>query len=146
MSQTVRLHRVFAAPVEKLFRAFTDPHALARWIPPDGFYCVVDHFEAKAAGTFRMSFVNFTTEQSIHFGGEYKEYVKNEKLRYTDVFDDPNLPGEMMVTVIFKSVSVGSEVHITQEHIPAIIPVEACYLGWQQSLNYLAKLVEPNIA
>jgi uncharacterized protein YndB with AHSA1/START domain len=142
---TVRLHRVFAAPPEKLYRAFLDADAMAKWLPPYGFTCKVHHLDAKAGGTFRMSFTNFTTAKSHAFGGEYLELVANERLCYTDVFDDPNLPGEMRVTVTFKKVSVGTEVNIEQAGIPALIPVEACYLGWQQSLAQLALVVEPHI-
>jgi uncharacterized protein YndB with AHSA1/START domain len=142
---TVRLHRVFAAPPEKVYRAFIDAEAMAKWLPPYGFTCKVHHLDAKVGGTFRMSFTNFTTAKSHAFGGEYLELVPHERLRYTDVFDDPNLPGEMRVTVVLKSVSVGTEVNIEQAGIPALIPVEACYLGWQQSLAQLALVVEPHI-
>ncbi len=142
---TVRLHRVFGAKPDKVFRAFTDADAMARWLPPDGFICTVDHFEAKVGGTYRMSFTNFTTGKSHAFGGKFLEIAPNELIRYTDKFEDPNLSGEMITTVNLKEVSVGTEVSITQEGIPSVIPVEACYIGWQQSLNYLARLVEPDI-
>jgi uncharacterized protein YndB with AHSA1/START domain len=142
---TVRLHRVFAAPPEKLYRAFIDAEAMAKWLPPYGFTCKVHHLDAKVGGTFRISFTNFTTAQSHSFGGEYLELKANERLVYTDVFDDPNLPGEMRVTVTLKKVSVGTDVSIEQAGVPALIPVEACYLGWQQSLAQLALVVEPHI-
>lgn len=142
---TVKLHRVFSAKPEKVFRAFTTADAMARWLPPDGFFCTVHEFDAKVGGTYRMSFTNFTTEKSHAFGGKFVEIVPNELIRYTDKFEDPNLPGEMMTTVKLKQVSLGTEVNITQENLPAAIPVEACYLGWQHSLNYLTKLVEPDI-
>lgn len=142
---TVRLHRVLTAPPEKVFRAFTEANALARWLPPNGFTCTVHHLEAKVDGTFKMSFTNFGSGKSHGFGGKYLEIVPNEKLRYTDVFDDPNLPGEIQVTVHFKKVSVGTELNIVQENLPEVIPVEACYLGWQESLRHLARLVEPVI-
>jgi uncharacterized protein YndB with AHSA1/START domain len=142
---TVRLHRVFAAKPEKVYRAFLDADAMAKWLPPHGFTCHVHHFEPKIGGTFRMSFTNFTTGKGHSFGGEYLELVPHERIRYTDRFDDPNLPGEMRVTVLLKAVSVGTEINIEQAGIPSLIPVEACYLGWQQSLVQLAKLVEPDI-
>lgn len=142
---TVRLHRVLTAPPEKVYRAFTDANALARWLPPYGFLCKVHHLEAKQGGTFRMSFLNFTTQQAHSFGGEYLELVPGERLRYTDRFDDPNLPGEMLVTVTLRKVLCGTEMRVEQSGIPAAIPVEMCYLGWQQSLEQLAKLVEPDI-
>jgi uncharacterized protein YndB with AHSA1/START domain len=144
-TNTVRLHRVLSAPPEKVYRAFIDPDARTRWIPPDGFTGKVHEDNPVVGGTFRMSFTNFTTGTVIGFGGEYRELIPNEKLRYTDVFDDPNLPGEMQVTVTLKAVSVGTEINIVQENVPAIIPLEACYLGWQQSLQSLARLVEPDI-
>jgi uncharacterized protein YndB with AHSA1/START domain len=143
--QTVRLHRVLAAPPEKVYRAFLDADAMARWLPPNGFTGKVHHVDATVGGTFKMSFTNFTTRSSHAFGGTYLELVPHERLRYTDVFDDPNLPGEMMVTVMLKKVSVGTELHIEQAGIPSVIPLEACYLGWQQSLTHLATLVEPDI-
>ncbi|WOH63108.1 SRPBCC family protein [Bradyrhizobium sp. BWA-3-5] len=147
MSQgnTVRLHRVLATKPEKVFRAFLDADALAKWLPPYGFTCKVHHFEGKVGGTFRMSFSNFTTNTGHSFGGEYLEIVPNERIRYTDRFDDPNLPGVIEVTVILKAVLVGTEINIEQSNLPAAIPVEACYLGWQQSLAQLALLVEPEI-
>lgn len=142
---TITLHRVFTAKPEKLYRAFIESVALARWLPPEGFTCTVHHLDAKVGGTFRMSFTNFTTNQSHSFGGEYKELIPSKRIVYTDVFDDPNLLGEMLVTVTLKQVSCGTEIHITQENVPEIIPLEHCYLGWQQSLQFLAKLVEPEI-
>jgi uncharacterized protein YndB with AHSA1/START domain len=142
---TVRLHRVFAAKPEKVYRAFLNADALAKWLPPYGFTCHVEHLEPKVGGKFRMSFENFTTGKSHAFGGEYLELVPNERIRYTDVFDDPNLPGTMHVTVKLKAVSVGTEINIEQAGIPSLIPTEACYLGWQQSLMQLAKIVEPDI-
>jgi uncharacterized protein YndB with AHSA1/START domain len=144
-TNVVKLHRVLATSPQKVYRAFLNADALAKWLPPHGFTCKVDHLEAKAGGTFRMSFTNFTTENSLAFGGEYLELVPNERIRYTDRFDDPGLPGVMQVTVQLRPVSVGTEVHIEQAGIPATIPVEACYLGWQQSLMQLALLVEPPI-
>lgn len=145
MPGTVRLHRVLTTSPEKVYRAFVEADALAKWLPPNGFTCTVDHLEARVGGTFKMSFRNFTTGGSHAFGGEYLELVPGERLRYTDRFDDPNLPGEIQVTVILKKVSVGTEIDITQAGIPDVIPVEACYLGWQESLRNLAKLVEPEI-
>jgi uncharacterized protein YndB with AHSA1/START domain len=144
-ANTARLHRVFATKPEKVYRAFLDADALAKWLPPYGFTCHVEHMDAKVGGTFRMSFTNFTTGNSHSFGGEYVELKPHELIRYTDTFDDPNLPGTMHVTVKLRAVSVGTEVDIEQSGIPAVIPVEACYLGWQQSLMQLAKLVEPDI-
>jgi uncharacterized protein YndB with AHSA1/START domain len=143
---TVRLHRVFATKPEKLFRAFLDADAMAKWLPPHGFTCKVHHFEGKVGGTFRMSFTNFTTGNSHAFGGEYLEVVPNERVRYTDKFEDPNLPGVMEVTVSLRAVACGTEINIEQANLPTVIPVESCYLGWQQSLNQLAALVEPDIA
>jgi len=145
MPSTVRLHRVLTTSPEKVYRAFTEADALAKWLPPNGFTCSVHSFDAKVGGTFKMSFRNFTTGGSHSFGGEYVELVPGERVRYTDVFDDPNLPGEIQVTVILKKVSVGTELDITQAGIPDLIPAEACYLGWQESLRNLAKLVEPEI-
>lgn len=145
MPGTVRLHRVLATAPEKVYRAFLEPDAMAKWLPPNGFACTVHHFEPRAGGSFKMSFRNFTTGHSHSFGGEYRELVPNERLHYTDRFDDPNLPGELHVTVTLKKVSVGTELNVVQEGIPDAIPVEACYLGWQQSLENLAKLVEPEI-
>ncbi|RUU90839.1 MULTISPECIES: SRPBCC family protein [unclassified Mesorhizobium] len=145
MPGTVRLHRVLTTSPEKVYRAFVEADALAKWLPPNGFTCTVHSFEAKVGGTFKMSFRNFTTGDSHSFGGEYLELVPGERLLYTDRFDDPNLPGEIRVTVTLKKVSVGTEIDITQAGIPDVIPVEACYLGWQESLRNLAKLVEPEI-
>jgi uncharacterized protein YndB with AHSA1/START domain len=142
---TVRLHRVLATKPEKVYRAFLEADAMAKWLPPNGFTCTVHQFEPKVGGSFKMSFRNFATGHSHAFGGEYKELVPNERLRYTDKFDDPNLPGEIQVTVTLKGVSVGTEVSIVQEGIPDAIPAEACYLGWQDSLRNLARLVEPEI-
>ena len=144
-TNTVQLHRVITAKPEKIYRAFLDPDAMAKWLPPNGFTCRVHHMQAKLGGTYKMSFTNFTTEKSISFGGEFRELVENELLRYTDNFDDPNLPGEIQVTVILKKVSLGTEMTIVQEGLPTVIPLEACYVGWQQSLNNLANLVEPEI-
>jgi uncharacterized protein YndB with AHSA1/START domain len=145
MPGTVRLHRVLATRPEKVYRAFLEADAMAKWLPPNGFACTVHHMEPKVGGTFRMSFRNFTNGDSHAFGGEYLELVPHERLRYTDRFDDPNMPGEMKVTVTLKKVSVGTELMIVQEGIPDAIPLEACYLGWQDSLRNLAKLVEPEI-
>lgn len=147
MSQgnTVRLHRVFATKPEKVFRAFLDADAMAKWLPPYGFTCKVHHFEPKVGGTFKMSFSNFTTNTGHSFGGEFLEIVPNERIRYTDKFDDPNLPGVIEVTVTLKAVFCGTEVNIEQANLPTVIPVESCYLGWQQSLAQLALLVEPDI-
>lgn len=144
-TNTVRLHRVFAAKPEKVYRAFLDGDAMARWLPPYGFICHVEQMDAKVGGKFKMSFKNFTSGKVHSFGGEYLELVPNELIRYTDQFDDPHLPGIIHVTVALKPVSVGTDVSIEQSGLPAVIPVEACYLGWQQSLEQLAKLVEPNI-
>ena len=143
--RTVRLHRVLTTTPEKIYRAFLDPDALARWLPPNGFTGKVHLLEAKVGGKHRLSFTNFTTGDSHSFGGEYLELVPNERLRYTDRFDDANLPGEMRVTVNLKAVSCGTELTIAQEGIPEVVPLEACYLGWQESLRNLARLVEPNI-
>ena len=142
---TVRLHRVFATKPEKLFRAFLDADAMAKWLPPYGFTCKVHHMDAKVGGKFRMSFTNFSTGNGHSFGGEYLEIVPNERIRYTDVFEDPNLPGVIEVTVLLKAVSCGTEINIEQANLPPAIPVEACYLGWQQSLAQLALVVEPDI-
>lgn len=144
-TSTIRLHRVFAAKPEKVYRAFLDADAMAKWLPPHGFTCKVHHFEPKVGGTFKMSFKNFTTGNGHSFGGEYLELVPNELIRYTDRFDDPNLPGLMTVTVRLTAVSVGTDVNIEQAGVPAVIPAEACYLGWQQCLVQLAQLVEPDI-
>jgi uncharacterized protein YndB with AHSA1/START domain len=145
MPSTVRFHRVLATKPEKVYRAFTEADAMAKWLPPNGFTCTVHHHEAKVGGTYRMSFRNFTTGASHFFGGEFVELVANERLRYTDRFEDPNLPGRIQVTVTLKKVSVGTELDIVQEGLPDVIPLEACYLGWQESLRNLAKLVEPEI-
>ncbi len=145
MPNTVRLHLVLATSPDKVYRAVLEADALAKWLPPNGFACTVHHLDAKVGGTFRMSFRNFTTNNSHAFGGEYVELVPGECVRYTDRFDDPNLPGEMQVTVMLKKVSVGTELDIVQAGVPDVIPVEACYLGWQQSLRNLARLVEPEI-
>ncbi|WP_050479136.1 SRPBCC family protein [Herbaspirillum rhizosphaerae] len=142
---TVELHRILRTTPDKIYRAFTDAAALAKWLPPYGFTCTVEHLEAKVGGTFRMSFSNFTSGNGHSFGGEYKELVPGELIRYTDKFDDPNLPGELLVTVKLKPVLTGTDVRITQSGIPEVIPVEMCYLGWQESLAQLANLVEPNI-
>jgi uncharacterized protein YndB with AHSA1/START domain len=144
-TNTVRLHRVLTAKPDKVYRAFLEPDAMARWLPPNGFTGKVHHQDAKVGGTYKMSFTNFTTGSSHSFGGEYLELVPQQRLRYTDRFDDPNLPGEIQVTVTLKKVSVGTELNIVQEGLPDVIPVEACYLGWQQSLRNLARLVEPEI-
>ena len=144
-TNTVRLHRVLRAKPERVYRAFLDADAMAKWLPPHGFTGKVHHIDAKVGGTFRMSFTNFNTCKSHSFGGTYLELKPNELLRYTDRFDDPNLPGEMITTVVLKQVVCGTEVNITQEGIPAMIPVEFCYLGWQESLTLLNQLVEPEI-
>jgi len=145
MPNTVRLHRVLPTKPEKIYRAFIEADAMAKWLPPNGFTCTVHQMESKVGGSFRMSFRNFTTGLSHSFGGQFLELVPGERLRYTDKFDDPNLPGEMQVTVTLKKVLVGTELTIIQEGVPDAIPVEACYLGWQESLRNLAKLVEPEI-
>jgi uncharacterized protein YndB with AHSA1/START domain len=145
MPNTVRLHRVLTARPEKVYRAFIEPDAMAKWLPPNGFTCTVHHMEAKVGGSYRMSFRNFTNGQSHSFGGHYVELIPNERLRYTDKFEDPNLPGEIQVTVTLRKVAFGTDINIVQEELPDIIPVEACYLGWQESLRNLAKLVEPEI-
>jgi uncharacterized protein YndB with AHSA1/START domain len=146
MPNTVRLHRVLVTRPDKVYRAFLEPDAIAKWLPPNGFTCTVHQLEPRVGGSHRMSFRNFTTGSGHSFGGEYLELVPGERLRYTDRFDDPGLPGEMRVTVTLKKVSMGTEVEITQEGVPDPIPVEACYLGWQESLRNLARLVEPEIA
>ena len=145
MPGTVRLHRVLSTTPDKLYRAFIEADALAKWLPPNGFACTVQHLDARVGGTFKASFRNFTTGHSHAFHGEYLELVPGERLRYTDIFDDPNLPGTMVVTVTLKKVLVGTELAIVQDNIPDLIPVEACYLGWQESLRNLARLVEPDI-
>ncbi len=145
MPSTIKLHRVIAAKPEKVYRAFLEPDAVASWLPPYGFLCTVHELDAKVGGKHRMSFRNFTTGHSHGFGGTYVELVPGQRLVYTDTFDDPNLPGEMRTTVTLKAVSVGTEVNIVQEGVPDVIPAEACYLGWQQSLRKLTGLVEPEI-
>lgn len=142
---TVELHRILKSGPEKIYRAFLEAAALAKWLPPYGFTCKVHQMDARVGGTFRMSFQNFSNGHEHAFGGEYLELVPNERIRYTDKFDDPNLPGEIQVTVKLKPVSCGTELHIVQAGIPEVIPVEMCYLGWQESLEQLAKLVEPEI-
>jgi uncharacterized protein YndB with AHSA1/START domain len=144
-SRSVHLHRVLRTPPEKLYRAFLEGDALAKWLPPYGYTCTVHHLDAKEGGSFRMSFRNFTTGHAHSFGGEYLELVPHEWIRYTDRFDDPNLPGVMSVTVALKAVSCGTELSVVQEGIPEVIPLEMCYLGWQESLAQLARLVEPDI-
>jgi uncharacterized protein YndB with AHSA1/START domain len=145
MPSTIRLHRVLRAPPERVYRAFLDADAMVKWLPPNGFTAKVHHMEARAGGSHRMSFTNFTTGKSHSFGGEYLELVPGERIRYTDRFDDPNLPGAMNVTISLKKVFCGTELNITQEGVPDVIPPEACYLGWQESLVLLAKLVEAEI-
>jgi uncharacterized protein YndB with AHSA1/START domain len=145
MPNTVRLHRVLRSTPERIYRAFLNPDAMAKWLPPNGFTGRVHQLDAKVGGTYKMSFTNLTTGQSHSFGGEYLELVPNERIRHTDKFDDPNLPGVMQVTVSIKKVKVGTELNVLQEGIPDVIPVEACYLGWQESLALLAMLVEAEI-
>ena len=142
---TVRLHRVLRAPPERIYRAFLNADAMAKWLPPNGFTGKVHHLDAKVGGSYKMSFTNFTTGNGHSFGGEYLELLPNERIRHTDKFDDPNLPGTMQVTVSFRKVSCGTELDIVQEGIPEVIPPEACYLGWQESLALLAELVEAEI-
>ena len=144
-TNTVRLHRVLRAKPERVYRAFLDADAMAKWLPPHGFTGKVHQLEAKVGGSYKMSFTNFSTGHSHSFGGKFLELVPNQRLRYSDRFDDPNMPGEMMTTVVLTPVSVGTELHVTQEGIPALIPAEACYLGWQESLTLLTQLVEPEI-
>jgi uncharacterized protein YndB with AHSA1/START domain len=144
-TSTIRLHRVLRATPEKIYRAFLDAAALAKWLPPHGFTCEVHHLDAKVGGTYKMSFTNFTTGKSHSFGGAYLELVPPERIRHTDKFDDPGLPGEMRVTITLKKVSVGTELNIVQEGVPDVIPPEACYLGWQESLGLLANLVEAEV-
>lgn len=144
-SSTIRLHRVLRATPERVYRAFLNPDALAKWLPPNGFTCKVHHLDAKVGGTYKMSFTNLTTGKSHSFGGTYLELTPYERIRYSDKFDDPNLPGEMLTTITLKKVSCGTEVSIVQEGVPGVIPAEACYLGWQESLILLAKLVEAEI-
>lgn len=145
MPNTVRFHRVLRAPPERVYRAFLDADAMAKWLPPNGFTGRGHQMDAKVGGTFKMSFTNFTTGKSHSFGGEYLELLPHERIRYTDRFDDPNLPGQMQVTVALRQVSVGTDLEIVQEGLPDVIPAEACYLGWQESLTLLAKLVEAEI-
>jgi uncharacterized protein YndB with AHSA1/START domain len=145
MPNTVRFHRVLRATPERVYRAFLDPDAMAKWSPPNGFTGKVHHIDATVGGSYKMSFTNFTSGKSHTFGGTYVELVPHERIRYTDKFDDPNLPGEMQLTVSLKKVSVGTDVTIVQEGLPDVIPAEACYLGWQESLTLLAKLVEAEI-
>lgn len=144
-TNTVRLHRVLRATPERVYRAFLDADAMAKWLPPNGFTGKVHHMDAKVGGTYKMSFTNFTTGHSHGFGGKYLELVPNQRIRYTDRFDDPNMPGEMQTTITITQVSCGAELRVTQEGIPEVIPAEACYLGWQESLVLLAKLVEAEI-
>jgi uncharacterized protein YndB with AHSA1/START domain len=145
MASTIRLHRVLRAKPERVYRAFLDPGAMAKWLPPNGFTGTVHHLDARVGGTYKMSFTNFTSGNSHSFGGEYLELVPHERIRHTDRFDDPNLPGELQVTITLKAVSVGTDVTIVQEGVPDVIPAEACYLGWQESLTLLAQLVEAEI-
>lgn len=144
-TNTIRLHRVLRAKPERVYRAFLDPDAKAKWLPPNGFTGKVHHFDARVGGTYKMSFTNFTTGKSHSFGGTYVELVPHERIRYTDRFDDPNLPGEMQVTITLKKVSVGTDLSIVQEGVPEVIPAEACYVGWQESLVLLTNLVEAEI-
>ena len=144
-TSTIKLHRVLMAPPERVYRAFTDAAAMSKWLPPHGFTCTVHHLDAKVGGGYRMSFTNFTSNKSHSFGGEYVELTPNERLVYTDKFEDPNLPGEMKTTVTLTKVSVGTELSIVQEGVPAAIPAEACYLGWQESLMLLGQLVQAEI-
>ena len=142
---TVRLHRVLRGTPERVYRAFTTPDAMAKWLPPYGFTCKVHHMDAKVGGTYRMSFTNFTTGNGHSFGGVYRELIPNERLVYTDRFEDPSMPDEMVTTITLKQVACGTEITAVQEGIPAMIPVESCYLGWQESMEQLAKLVDPEI-
>lgn len=144
-TNTVQLHRVLRTKPERLYRAFLDPDALVKWLAPHGFTCKVHHLDAKVGGTYKMSFTNFSTGQSHSFGGSYLELVPHQRVRYTDRFDNPHLPGEMVTTIAIAPVSCGAELHVTQEGLPSAIPLEACYLGWQESLTLLAQLVEPEI-
>ena len=145
MANIVKLHRILTVPVEKVFKAFTDADALASWLPPYGFVCKVHSMDLKVGGTYKMTFTNFTTGNAHSFGGEYLEVIVNEKLKYSDKFDNPNLPGQMITTIELKKVLCGTELFVTQEDIPNAIPPEMCYLGWQESLDKLKRLVEPNI-
>lgn len=144
-TNTIRLHRVLRATPERVYRAFIDAAAMSKWLPPNGFTGQVHHLDAKVGGTYKMSFTNFTTGKSHSFGGEFLELIPHERIRYTDRFDDPNLPGQIQTTISLNKVSVGTELNIVQEGVPAAIPAEACYLGWQESLTLLAKLVEAEI-
>lgn len=144
-THTIRLHRVLRGTPDRIYRAFLDPDAKVKWLPPHGFTARIHHLDAKVGGTYKMSFTNFTTGKSHTFGGTYTELTPHERIRYTDKFDDPNLPGEMHITVELKKVFCGTELHITQEGVPAVIPAEACYLGWQESLQLLAQLTDPEI-
>ena len=145
-TNTIRLHRVVRATPQKIYKAFLDPHAMSKWLPPNGFTGKVHQMDAKVGGKYKMSFTNFSTGKSHSFGGEYLELTPHERIRYTDRFDDPNLPGEIQTTITFKKISCGTELNILQEGVPAVIPAEACYLGWQESLALLAKLVEAEVA
>ena len=144
-TNTIRLHRVLKAPPERVYRAFLDPAAMVKWLPPNGFTATMHHMDAKVGGTYKMSFTNFSHDQTHSFGGKYLELKPHEKIVYTDQFDDPNLPGTMETTITFKTVSVGTELHVVQAGVPDVIPAEACYLGWGESLTLLAMLVEPDI-
>jgi uncharacterized protein YndB with AHSA1/START domain len=144
-TNTIQLHRVLRSTPEKIYRAFLDAEALAKWLPPNGFTCKVHHLDAKIGGTYKMSFTNFSTGNGHSFGGKFLELVPNERIRHTDQFDNPGLPGEMVTTITLKKVFCGTELNIAQENVPVMIPAEACYLGWQESLVLLAKLVEPEI-
>jgi uncharacterized protein YndB with AHSA1/START domain len=144
-TNNIQLHRVLRAPAEKVYRAFLDAAAMAKWLPPNGFTCTVHQIDAKVGGSYKMSFTNFTTGKSHSFGGEYLELVPHKRIRYTDRFDDPNMPGVIQTTIILKEVSCGTDVSVTQEDVPGVIPAEACYLGWQESLTLLGKLVEAEI-
>ena len=146
MPNTIRMHRVLRATPERIYRAFLDPDAMVKWLPPNGFTGKVHHLDARVGGTYRMSFTNFTSRGSHSFGGEYLELVPHERIRHTDRFDDPNLPGEMQVTITLTKVAVGTDVSIVQEGVPDVIPPEACYLGWQESLTLLTQLVEAEIS
>ena len=144
-TNTIRLHRVLRAPAERVYRAFLDPHAMVKWLPPHGFVGEVHNMDARVGGSYRMSFMNFSTGKSHSFGGKYVELTPHERIRYTDAFDDPNLPGEMHVTITLRKVICGTELEIVQEGLPAAIPVEFCYLGWQESLLLLTQLIEAEI-
>jgi len=144
-TNTIRLHRVLKAPPERVYTAFLDPAAMCKWLSPNGFTCTVHHLDAKVGGTYKASFTNFSSGKSHSFGGTYQELKPGEKLRYSDRFDDPNLPGEMTTTILLKKVSCGTELDVTQEGVPGVIPPEMCYLGWQESLDALVRLVEPEI-